>query len=130
MVRPPSYVHWLRPPSIASRLCQTAKRHYKYYQPHNFCLPTEPIPSHPRPSGPKAFGWGHQVEEVIKDPVSKRMIVRSGLILLHFAAAYGAVGVLEVLLRHGANPAAEDSNKASPARIAMDSVRLRYQPKT
>ncbi|KAL6399013.1 Ankyrin repeat protein [Ilyonectria robusta] len=94
-----------------------------------FPFDDEPIPGHPRASGPKAFGWGHQVEEVIKDPASKRMVVRSGLTPLHFAAAHGAVGVIAALLRHGANPAAEDSTGASPARTAGDSARLRYQPK-
>ncbi|KAH6975993.1 ankyrin [Ilyonectria sp. MPI-CAGE-AT-0026] len=93
-----------------------------------FPFDDEPIPGHPRPSGPEAFGWGHQVEEVIKDPVSKRMIVRSGLTPLHFAATHGAVGVIEALLRHGANPEAEDSTGASPARTAGDSAWLRYQP--
>ncbi|KAH7009603.1 ankyrin repeat protein [Ilyonectria destructans] len=94
-----------------------------------FLVDDSPPPGRPQPSGRTAFGWGHQVEEIIKDPASEGMIIRSGLTPLHFAATYGAVNIAKALLKHGANPAAEDSSETSPARTAGDSIRLKYHRK-
>ncbi|KAF7551415.1 hypothetical protein G7Z17_g5034 [Cylindrodendrum hubeiense] len=85
-----------------------------------------PLPGPLKPSNLTTFGWGHQVEEIIKYPATKGMVIRSGLTPLHFAATYGAVGMVKALLSHGANPAAEDSNETSPAKTAGESTRLEY----
>ncbi|KAH6953867.1 ankyrin repeat-containing domain protein [Ilyonectria sp. MPI-CAGE-AT-0026] len=84
----------------------------------------DPSPGPLKSSDLMMFGWGHQVEEIIKYPATKGMMIRSGLTPLHFAAAHGAVGVVKALLRHGANPAAEDSSETSPAKTAGESTRL------
>ncbi|KAF7556952.1 hypothetical protein G7Z17_g1072 [Cylindrodendrum hubeiense] len=90
-------------------------------------FPVEDLSNSSRRSGYdcQIVGWGHQVEELIKDPSSHRMIIRSGVTPLHVAAAHGAVGVVEALLRHGANPATYDSSGASPASTAGDSTLLK-----
>lgn len=95
-----------------------------------FPVEAPPPPGRSRSYCRTVFGWGHQVEEVIKDPAEEGMMIRYGLTPLHFAATHGALGVAEALLRHGANPSAEDSSEASPARTAGESTRLKNHIET
>ncbi|KAH7150513.1 ankyrin repeat protein [Dactylonectria estremocensis] len=93
-----------------------------------------PVELPPSPPGPFRFyghsNCGYRVAQAIEDPTKEGIVVQSGLTPLHFAAAHGALGVVEALLRHGADPAAEDSNGASPARTAGESMRTAIQGET
>jgi hypothetical protein len=47
--------------------------------------------------------------------------MRHHLAPLHTAAHFGAIAIARELSKHGADPAAENSERNSPARIAGDS---------
>jgi ankyrin repeat protein len=53
-------------------------------------------------------------------------VIRHDLTPLHIAAEFGAIAIARELLRHGADPAAEDSEGNPPARTAGNSSR-RYR---
>ncbi|KAM0239435.1 hypothetical protein ACHAP5_008357 [Fusarium lateritium] len=57
----------------------------------------------------------------LEDPVAWGKLIRHDLTPLHTAAQFGAIAIARELLKHGADPAAEDSRGNSPARIAGDS---------
>ncbi|KAI6750757.1 hypothetical protein HG530_014207 [Fusarium avenaceum] len=59
--------------------------------------------------------------QYIESPIEWGKVLRSDLTPLHIAAEFGALDVVMALLRHGADPAAEDSEGHSPARLAGDS---------
>jgi ankyrin repeat protein len=57
----------------------------------------------------------------LEDPELWGRVIQSGFTPLHIAARHGAIGAARALLRHGADPTAEDSEGNSPARVAGDS---------
>lgn len=64
--------------------------------------------------------------QYIEDPMTWGKVIRHDLTPLHIAAEFGAIAIARELLKHGADPAAEDSEGNSPARTAGNSSR-RYR---
>lgn len=67
------------------------------------------------------FAWGYQVTDMIELAESSALIqLRPGLTPLHWASRHGAVGLVKVLLAHGANVAAETPSGVTPMRMAVE----------
>ncbi|KAH7173239.1 ankyrin repeat-containing domain protein [Fusarium flagelliforme] len=62
--------------------------------------------------------WGCRESQYIESPIEWGKARRFGLTPLHIAAEFGALDTVVALLRHGADPTAEDSEGNSPARLA------------
>ncbi|RBR26072.1 uncharacterized protein FIESC28_01100 [Fusarium coffeatum] len=62
--------------------------------------------------------WGCRESQYIESPIEWGKTRRSGLTPLHIAAEFCALDTVEALLKHGADPTAEDSEGNSPARLA------------
>ncbi|KAG8674083.1 hypothetical protein FPOAC2_00057 [Fusarium poae] len=66
---------------------------------------------------------GCRESQYIESPTEWDKVRRFDLTTLHIAAEFGALDVVVALLRHGADPTAEDSEGNSPARLAGNSRR-------
>ncbi|KAH7189675.1 ankyrin repeat-containing domain protein [Fusarium flagelliforme] len=64
--------------------------------------------------------------QYLADPVTWGKVIRHDITPLHIAAEFRAIAIARELLKHGADPAAEDSEGNSPARTAGNSSR-RYR---
>ncbi|CAG7566319.1 unnamed protein product [Fusarium equiseti] len=67
--------------------------------------------------------WGCRESQYIESPIEWGKARRFGLTPLHIAAEFGSLDTVLALLRHGADPTAEDSDGNSPARLAGNSKR-------
>ncbi|KAL5344787.1 hypothetical protein ACLOAV_010184 [Pseudogymnoascus australis] len=76
----------------------------------------------------RSMPWGYRLRGVMADPPVKKLIVRSNMMPLHWAAERGAVGVIKALLSSGVDVSAMDVDGTSPARMAAESKFLEGKP--
>lgn len=71
--------------------------------------------------------WGSGLHEIMQLAASHPEIIKQDLTPLQWAAHHGAVGVIKACLAHGADPSSEDGSGNTPARLVIDSPRLRHR---
>lgn len=88
----------------------------------------DPDPSHIRRRPGVGILWGCHGAHYARDAALWGMIIRSDITPLHLAVLHGAIGVAKALLKHGADPTAENLAGNLPARIAGDCNLSGYYP--
>lgn len=98
---------------LSGGICINSRASFAFDNP-----PSRPVRNHRAQDG---IDYGCLESQYIESPIEWGKVLRSGLTPLHIAAEFGALDVVVALLRYGADPAAEDSEGNSPARLAGDS---------
>ncbi|KAG5658665.1 hypothetical protein KAF25_010846 [Fusarium avenaceum] len=86
---------------LSGSICINSRASFVFDNP-----PSRPVRKHGVQDG---IDYGCQESQYIESPVGCGKVLRSDLTPLHIAAELGAFDVVVALLKHGADPAAEDS---------------------
>ncbi|KAH7238038.1 ankyrin repeat-containing domain protein [Fusarium tricinctum] len=98
---------------LSGGICINSRASFAFDNPLN-----HPVRKHRVQDG---IDYGCQESQYTESPIELGKVLRSDLTPLHIAAEFEALDVIVALLRHGADPAAEDSDGNSPARLAGNS---------
>ncbi|WZH40905.1 ankyrin repeat-containing domain protein [Fusarium acuminatum] len=98
---------------LSGGICINSRASFAFDNPLN-----HPVRKHRVQDG---IDYGCQESQYTESPIELGKVLRSDLTPLHIAAEFEALDVIVALLRHGADPAAEDSDGNYPARLAGNS---------
>lgn len=98
---------------LSGGICINSRASFAFDNP-----PSHPVRKHSVQDG---IDYGCIESQSIESPIEWGKVPRSDLTPLHIAAEFGALDVVVALLRHRADPAAEDSEGNSPAMAAGNS---------
>ncbi|KIL93056.1 hypothetical protein FAVG1_04237 [Fusarium avenaceum] len=98
---------------LSSGICINSRASFAFDNPPNRSVRKQRVQN--------GIDYGCLESQYIESLIEWGKEIRSDLTPLHIAAEFGAVDVVVALLKHRANPAAEDFKGNSPARLAGDS---------